>query len=290
MPRWFPLLVVAAVASCGRCSTPPQPFVEAITVDAFEGADIASMSAPQLRERLITRLRRGGFLVARPGESTPAEVKAWRLTLAAGLAEPDAESNRGADVSVVLHARQRGAAEGVEVRSHERRTPVSNDLEALEDSIRQALDTALDQAVEELRVTAELAAAPRETLVARLNGASPATTRAVVRLLVDQHDAAALPPLLASLKSGEVNEVREAVGLLVQLKAPQAVNAMIEASHQQSPLIQREIVFAVGSIGGDDAEAYLDLVSGGSDDPSVREAATQALAELRTRKQPRSSP
>jgi hypothetical protein len=276
--------LVAAVASCGRCAAPAQPVVEAITIDAFEGAEIAAMSDVQLRDRLAARLGERGFRIVKAGGSVPPEVKGWRLTLAAGLAEPDAEANRGADVMVVLHARQRGAADGLEVRAHERRAATSNDLEALEDSIRQAVESALDQAVEELRVTIELAGAPREALIARLKGASPAAGRAVVRLLVEERDPAALPPVLMLLKSPDVNEVREAVGLLVQLKAPQAVNPMIEASHLQPPSLQREIVFAIGSIGGEDAEAFLDLVSGGSDDPSVREAATQALAELRTKK------
>jgi HEAT repeat protein len=49
-------------------------------------------------------------------------------------------------------------------------------------------------------------------------------------------------------------------------------------------VFQREVVFAVGAIGGDDAEAYLDLVASGSDDPLLRASAAQALLELRQKK------
>ena len=78
--------------------------------------------------------------------------------------------------------------------------------------------------------------------------------------------------------------VRRAVGLLVELKAQQAVNPMIEATGRQGSVVEREIVFAVGAIGGDDAEAYLDLVATGHDDPVVRASAEAALHELRAKR------
>jgi hypothetical protein len=275
------------VVSCGTCSRTPRPWVEVITVDAFEGGEVASMSVEQLRGRLASQLERESFVVAKADQSAPDGVKPWKITLAAGLSEPDAESNRGPDAVVVLHLRQKGEPDGFELRTHERPTLVSNDVNALEQAVTGAVDEALAQAVREARATIELTPATTEVLVQKLAAPEVWVRRAAVRLLVERHDLAALPVLLERLKSPDLTQVRETVGLLVQLKAPQSVNALIDAAHQRGPTLQREIAFAVGAIGGEDAEAFLDLVSSGSDDPSVREAATQALSELRNRKKTR---
>jgi hypothetical protein len=272
------------VGSCGTCARPSRPFVEVLTVDAFEGGEVASMSVEQLRERLAKALEREAFVVARPDQVAPDGVQPWKVTLAAGLSEPDAESNRGPDAVVVLHLRQKGQPEGFELRTHERPALTSNDVDALEKSVTGAVDEALAQAVKEARATIELTPATTEVLEQKLTAPEVWARRAAVRLLVERHDLAALPVLLERLKSPDLTLIRETVGLLVQLKAPQSVNALIDAAHQRGPTLQREIAYAVGAIGGDDAEAFLDLVSSGSDDPSVRQAATEALSELKTRK------
>ena len=68
------------------------------------------------------------------------------------------------------------------------------------------------------------------------------------------------------------------------------MNPLIEAANQRDLMFQREVVFAVGSIGGSDAEAYLDLVASGHDDALLRTSAEQALSELRARQQKKSPP
>jgi len=90
--------------------------------------------------------------------------------------------------------------------------------------------------------------------------------------------------LLKRLESEDLGVLRRTIGLLVELKDPAAVSAIIEASRAKNPVVQREIVFALSAIGGDDAEAYLDVVASGHDDPLVRSSAEKALAELRDRK------
>jgi hypothetical protein len=62
------------------------------------------------------------------------------------------------------------------------------------------------------------------------------------------------------------------------------VPQIIEASRAKNPVFQREIVFALASIGGDEAEAYLDVVATGSDDLLVKASAEKALDELRQNK------
>jgi HEAT repeat protein len=138
--------------------------------------------------------------------------------------------------------------------------------------------------VREAKATIELEPAKDDALVAHLKDGDEATRDAAVRLLVGRRNLAALPPLLEHLKDPDLDVVRRAVGRLVELRAPEAVNPMIEATRRQGPVVEREIVFAVGAIGGEDAEAYLDLVATGHDDPVVRASAEAALGELRARR------
>jgi hypothetical protein len=78
-------------------------------------------------------------------------------------------------------------------------------------------------------------------------------------------------------------------GFLVKVVAPQCDLPL--ADHEQpcdieldpTAVVQREIVFALSAIGGDEAEAYLDVVASGHDDPLLRASAEKALGELRDR-------
>ncbi|HEY1086191.1 MAG TPA: HEAT repeat domain-containing protein, partial [Archangium sp.] len=159
-----------------------------------------------------------------------------------------------------------------------------SDVEQMQNAIRDALDDALARAVNEAAALIALSAASDDKLVEKLGSAQPAEAAAAVRLLVRKHHKAALPALLARLSSDDLNELRGVIGQLVELGAPEAVNPLIEAARHKGPVFEREVVFAVGSIGGDDAEAYLDFVVSGHDDELIRASAEQALKELRAKK------
>ena len=77
---------------------------------------------------------------------------------------------------------------------------------------------------------------------------------------------------------------RRALGKLIALKDPSTVGSIIEASSSRDPLLQREIVFAIAAIGGEEAEAYLFTMATGAEQPVLRASAEQALAELKTKK------
>jgi hypothetical protein len=258
--------------------------VTALSVDQLEGGNVIGITPPQLEERIGSRLEAARFVVLKPGTAVPAETKGWTVKVAVGLEEPDAETGQGARVSVVMHLRQYGALEGFEVRSVVPSRQVANDVEGVQAAAREALDAALSRVVREAKATIELEPAKDDALVAHLKDGDEATRDAAVRLLVGRRNLAALPPLLEHLKDPDLDVVRRAVGRLVELRAPEAVNPMIEATRRQGPVVEREIVFAVGAIGGEDAEAYLDLVATGHDDPVVRASAEAALGELRARR------
>ncbi|MGV3623990.1 MAG: HEAT repeat domain-containing protein [Archangium sp.] len=283
------LSVAAALAlfcACTRGSS--EPWVDRLEVEAFEGGEVISLSKAQLEKQLRERLVASKFSVAGDGKKVPDNVKPWRVALAAGLSEPELET-RTSLLQVVLELSHAGDAEPILVDRRQRLSAPDGDVETLQNTIRDAFNDALDGAVRESAAVIRLDSADAKTLHAKLKDTDAAVKNAAVRLLVRKHDGAALPILLERLSSDDLDVLRSVVGQLVELGAPEAVNPLIEAAHLKGPVFEREVVFAVSAIGGDDAEAYLDLVSSGHDDPLIRASAEQALGELRARKNPKNT-
>lgn len=284
MLRLTAVAALALLCACTRGSS--NPWIDRLEVDTFEGGEVISLSKAQLEKQLRERLVAAKFNVAADGKKAPDNVKPWRVTLAAGLSEPELES-RTSLLQVVLELSHTGDADPIVVDQRHRLAAPDGDVEALQNSIRDAFNDALDAAVRESAAVIRLDDADATTLHGKLKDTDTAVRNAAVRLLVRKHDVAALPVLLERLSSDDLDVLRTAVGQLVELRAPEAVNPLIDAAHLKGPVFEREVVFAVSAIGGDDAEAYLDLVSSGHDDPLIRASAEQALEELRARKTPK---
>lgn len=281
---------VALLLGAAACSKSSRPWIDRLEVDAFEGGEVVSLSKDQLQQQLVTKLEASKFVVAKAGQKIPEEVKPWRLQLAAGLSEPDLEKQTSS-VVLALELQHTGKSESFAIDSRVHVKPSqANDVEAMQGALREALDEALGRAVREAAALIGLEDATEAALLGKLHDPDPAVADAALRLLVGRHHKAALPALLARLKTDDLDVLRGVVGLLVELGAPEAVNPLVEAANQKGPVFEREVVFAVGAIGGDDAEAYLDLVASGHDDPLVRASAAQALQELRDKKARKAAP
>lgn len=266
------------------CAKPPAIVVDRLEIDAFMGGEVVAMSEAQLREQLVAELEAAKVKVALAPAKKPDGAVPWRVQVAAGLTEPDVEQQTSV-LQLVLELTHAGDRAGFEVRGHQLvRPPTANDAEAMAAALRSALGEALRRAVREATQVIRLDGTAPAELAKKLTAGDAAEKAAAVRLLVRAQDEAALPVLLGRLAGDDVDELREVMGLLVELRSPRAVNPLVEAARQRGPLFEREVVFAVGAIGGSDAEAYLDLIATGHDDPVVRASAEQALAELRARK------
>jgi HEAT repeat protein len=64
------------------------------------------------------------------------------------------------------------------------------------------------------------------------------------------------------------------------MNATSAVPALIDLVKDSNMGFVQEIVFAIGEIGGEEAEAYLFTMAQGHDQPDVQAAAQQALDTL----------
>jgi HEAT repeat protein len=283
MVRRIGLVTLALVAVGCTCSKASRPVVDKITVDAFAGAEVVSMTQAQLQERLSARLQASHFTLLE-GKPAPEGVSPWAVTLAAGLTEPELDAEPASSVEILLQLRQKGALESFEIRARRSTAPVGNDVEALQSAAREALDAALGEAVREARALIDLNPLQDDEVAHKLSSSDDAVRRAAVRLLARRHDARALKPLVARLETDDLTQIRETMGLLIELGNPDAVPALINASRARDNVVQREIVFALGAIGGEEAEAYLDAVASGHDDPFVRASAEQALSELKDRR------
>jgi HEAT repeat protein len=265
------------------CSRTEKPWVQKIEIDVFEGREVVGWAAPQLVGRLEAVMGRAGFRLLGDGDEVPKGVQPWRVTAAVRIDEPDPTSEMPGSAMVVLSLKQRGAPERFEVDAAEQTKAASNEIEAVQAAAVKALDVSLAEAAAEARASIELEPQRDEVVAKKLSDENRAVQAAAVRILARRRNAVVLPLLLQRLAADDLTQVRRTIGLLVELKDPSSAAPIIEASRGRSPVVQREVVFALAAIGGDEAEAYLDVVATGHDDPLVRASAEKALSELRAR-------
>jgi HEAT repeat protein len=148
-------------------------------------------------------------------------------------------------------------------------------------AMRVALQSVLRQVTE--AAVLQLGALERsdEALVQDLRADDSRIREFALRTLAERQHPAAAPLLIERLKEAtDAEGVRKTMGALVEMKARVAVPVLIDLSRGRDVGFVQEIVFAVGEIGGPEAEAYLYTVAQGHDAPAVQEAAQQALETL----------
>jgi HEAT repeats len=122
-----------------------------------------------------------------------------------------------------------------------------------------------------------------KAVLAGLDDEDAEVRRVALAAVSDYKLRAATPRLLELLRSPDGSLRDGAIGALVALREPKAVGVMTEMAEFKDLAMMRRVVDAVGSIGGDEAVSYLELVAQGHDDPQIREMAEQALARARRR-------
>ena len=71
-----------------------------------------------------------------------------------------------------------------------------------------------------------------------------------------------------------------AIGAIVDIGEEESVKELIKLTYQRGPFFIRQIIYAVSSIGGKTARAYLFNVANGHLNPVLRKSALEALLEL----------
>lgn len=161
-----------------------------------------------------------------------------------------------------------------------------NVLEALPSAaqIEQMAQMAIDEIQQQVRL---LKKASEKAVQQALHDPSPRIKEFALRLIVAKHFYNLVPLLCTQLNQEEdVSMMLKMIGVLVQLKDKRAVTPLIELAQKKDPIFVTQLIFAIASIGGTEAEAYLDTVSHGHPNEDIQRSAHQALQELLHKKQP----
>ncbi len=269
------LLGLALLAAGCRREAPP-PHVETIRVDGTSLAAAAEVGVDRAAIEGLARaaLTEAGFAAEPAGGATYR----LRLDLSTLRLGPVAGQGLTATVGVDLDL---SAAKGEDPARRERGSAsvrVGSDGPA--GALRAALAQALGDAVRGLRLGLQADAKPVAALVADLDSADRRVRERAVEALGERRDRSAVPALVKRLQDGEAQVVHKAVGALARLKDPRAVPALIDLTRDGDPSITLRLVTIVGDIGGPDAAGWLQNLEQASPDPRIRQAATDALAEL----------
>ena len=296
----LPLRAIALATLCAACKSTPPPGAISIGMLTVSDANLAgnpelSESAAQVRRELQTALESTGHFILREGGDARVRLEidqarrvlAPEPNVAPGQIPPEREM---ADVAVSVELTLPGAAGDSErlLAEGEARRPTGAD-DALDPAARAAafdasLDAALHEAVVALNYQIEARKKTDAALVADLSSPDARLRDYAIRVLADRRSPAAVPSLVLRLQDENDNVARRAVGALVAIGDRRAVPPLIEMTRRRRPEQVRPILYALGSLGGSEAEAFLFTLESGSPDEEVRRAARDAFADLRGRK------
>lgn len=282
------LLLTSCVLFLGACrSQAPRYPVAPVELAGATVQDNALLGFGQdgVRELLSDALATSGRFELL-GDEVPRKARPWRLTLDVPFTREvlkDGNPHSFAEVGANLSLERFG---GNTPQRYEvvglGEAPVAEDsVEGRRAAMRAALENVLRQVTES--AVLQLAALDRadDALVADLRAADSRIREFALRTLAERKHPAAAPLLIDRLKdTSDAEQVRRTIGTLAEMKAKSAVPALIDLARGRDSGFLQEIVFAVGEIGGPEAEAYLYTVAQGHDTPSVQAAAQQALDTL----------
>lgn len=263
------------------CSRGEKPVFEKVNLEMAgrDDTSILGQTDAEVKAALEGALKAAGF---QPVAEVKEPKAPWRIEAMVGLDEvrsmdPDAPSK--AMVGLVLSRRDDDADREIVGRGEAKVKGQS--LDERRDAARVAVELALKDAATSAALMISLLSKKDDEL---LKISDPRGKNYALSLLAERKNPGALEPLLERLKSDDLDQVRRAIGDLLQLGDARAVPGLIDASRARDDMFQREIVFALGALGGDEAEAYLQIIADGHDQPLMRASAQQALEEMKARK------
>ncbi|HEY2031718.1 MAG TPA: HEAT repeat domain-containing protein [Myxococcales bacterium] len=217
---------------------------------SVERAEIASAPAPMVD----------------PGKTAPDRDLA-NVVVSLELGRPDSS---GQEVTL--------RAEGLSRRPLEQGQ--SLDPEARRAAFASALGIAIHEAAEALADQIDAHAKSDQALIADLGSADVRIRDYAIRVLAERRNPAAVPKLIERLDDPDPTVWLRAVGALTAIGDRRAVVPLIEATRKRRPEETGSVLYAIATLGGPAAEAYLFTLESGAPDEQVRRAAREAYAEL----------
>lgn len=284
------LLSLGAVA-CKRPSatSPPSLWLGPVSVVARAGAGDASslVDREALAQKARLQLLQAGIFNGEAMQSTPsgAAVARIRITLSTDLVRADGKAAVRADVWLNVSTRPEGVAPshfGEDVRAS---AEMLYEPEAQPDK-RGVLQRLAERAVGDLLAAyvarQKLWSARPEAVHAAL--AAPGELRLEAIRVAAAHKLHDEVPNLVALLSDDEESIRDAaLGALVELRDPRAVQALTKTKSMKDRREMRKIVDALAALGGQEAADYLSFVADAHEDEEIRNMASAALVRLRNR-------
>jgi hypothetical protein len=295
LPIWVGLLLAAACKPAAP-SGALQVGQLSVSETGLAGKPEISESAAQLRKELQMALERTGRFTLRADGPVSIRMeidRAQRVFAPVPLVEegkspPEREM---AEVGINLEMTSTGPQGDVDrlLAEGEARRPTNAD-DTLDPAARHAaFDAALDAAIQEavlaLKEQIDARRKPDDKLIADLSSPDPRVRDYAIRVLADRRSPAAVPQLIARLEDPNPDVARRAAGALIAVGDRRAVPALIEITRKRRPEDVGPILYAIGSLGGPEAEAFLFTLESGSPEEEIRRAAQGAYADLLRRKQ-----
>jgi len=156
----------------------------------------------------------------------------------------------------------------------------SLDPEARRAAFAAALASAIHEAAEALGDQIDAHAKTDDALIADLASPNVRIRDYAIRVLAERRNPAAVPKLIERLDDPDPTVWLRAVGALTAIGDRRAVGPLIEATRKRRPEETGSVLYAIATLGGPAAEAYLFTLESGAPDEQVRRAAREAYAEL----------
>lgn len=297
--RTYPMLgLLLAGAACKPSANSAALRVGQVTVSesGLAGKPEIGESAEQLRKELQAALEGTGRFVLRGDGPVTIRMEIDRAQRVfapvpmVGQGQPAPLEREMAEVAVNLEMSSSGPQGDVDrlLAEGEARRPTGAD-DTLDPAARHAafdaaLDAALREAVNALKEQIDAHGKTDNQLVADLSSPDARVRDYAIRVLADRRSPAAVPQLIQRLQDANPDIARRAAGALIAVGDRRAVRPLIEMTRRRRPEDVGPILYAIGSLGGPEAEAFLFTLESGSPDEEIRRAAKGAYADLVRRK------
>jgi hypothetical protein len=161
--------------------------------------------------------------------------------------------------------------------------------EGAEKTAREIIARAVEDTIKSLVAKYRVPKLPVDALVAMIRSQTDGGADGDRRLvatgeLAERRDAAHFDLFVALLKDDDPAVARRAIGALVALKNARAVNPLIDFAARKDPQTLREVIYALGDLGGAKAEAFLWTLEKGHEHPAIRLAAHEAIDLLKKKR------
>ncbi len=267
----------------------------AVSEAALLGKPEIAASSESLRGQVRAALEASGRFTVREGGPVriQLEIERAQRTLAPPAnfdpAKPIPE-REVADVAVTLEMISTGAQGEVErlLAEGAGRKPTNAD-DSLDPAARHAafdaaMDAALRDAVAALAAQLDARGKTDDELIRDLTASDPRVRDYAIRVLADRRSLAAVPQLIARLQDPAPDLARRAAGALIAIGDRRAVTPLIEMTRHRRAEDVGPMLYAIASLGGPEAEAFLFTLESGAPDEETRRAAKGAYQDLLRRK------